>query len=356
MIKYSIIIPVYGCEKYLELCVQSVLNQKGNHSYEIILVDDGSKDRSGEIADGFAEQYERIRAIHKKNGGAASARNRGIQEAKGKYILFIDGDDTVDENLLENVDRLLKTDEQTMIIYGMSFDYYRNERLEFCDRLSCTHNGCYSLDKLLLEYKSFFDDNVLSSACNKVFVTEIIKMHDLHFNEDMTLYEDYDFVLRYLMCVKSVSCYNNVLYHYRNNLEDAHINYRVLDLVKLKANLANLLATVNSINNTEKYQGRCSQLLDVSANLYLQFLIQNLMIKNYSDDELQNNLKMYCDEYNFRVILSSGGKLGEKESGLLQQIDNDEYRQINREYKNKKLVAKAKKIVKQLLRKIGLNR
>lgn len=356
MIKYSIIIPVYGCEKYLESCVQSVLNQKGDHSYEIILVDDGSKDRSGEIADKYAEQYEQIKTVHKENGGAASARNRGIREARGEYILFIDGDDTVDENLLENIDELLEKDRQALIIYGMSFDYYRNEIMERSEKLSCTHNGDYTIDKLFLEYKSFFLNNALSSACNKVFVTKIIKSHDLYFNEDMILYEDYDFVLRYLMYVETVSCFNDILYHYRNNLEDVHINYRVLDLVKLKANLANLLATVHSMNNTEKNNGKYSQLLDVSVNLYLQFLIQNLMIKSYSDDELQNNLNMYCDEYNFRVILASGGKLGEKEVRLLQQIDNGEYRQINREYKNKRLIAKAKKILKQLFRKIGLKR
>ncbi|MCH5296590.1 MAG: glycosyltransferase family 2 protein [Ruminococcus sp.] len=356
MIKYSIIIPVYGCEKYLNACVQSVLNQKGSHNYEIILVDDGSKDRSGEIADKLAEQYEQVKTVHKKNNGVSSARNRGIQEAKGKYILFIDADDTVDENYLENINRLQNTDEPSMIIFGVSFDYYRNDKLEYSDKLSCAHCGSYAVDKVFLEYKSFFYDNALSGVWNKVFIAEKIKRHGLFFNEGMTLYEDYDFVLRYLMCVESVICLDKVLYHYRNNLNDMHINHRVFDLVNVKDNLKHLLTTVNSIKDTQKCQLISSQLLDVSANLYLQFLMQNLMIKKYSVSELQESLNKYCDEYNFRKILASGANLKEKESLLIRQIDNGEFRQINFKYKNKRLIYNIKKILKQLLRKTGLRR
>lgn len=354
MIKYSIIIPVYGCEKYLEPCVKSVIKQKGNHSYEIILVDDGSKDSSGEIADQLAQQYEQVKTVHKKNGGAASARNRGIKEAKGKYIIFIDGDDTVDENLLDIVNKELETNEHAMVIFGMSFDYYRNDVFERCDKLSCSHNGIYTLNELFFEYKDFFFDNALSSACNKVFMLDKIKNNNLLFEEGMTLYEDYDFVLRYMMCVEFVICLNNIFYHYRNILEDTHINYRVLNLSNLQANLSHLLVTVNGLSELKSQKLNFSQLLDISANLYLQFLIQNLMIKKYSHEELQNSLKIYCNDSNFRAILAAGGKLEEKNKKLLRQIDYGEYRQINREYKKKRLIMKNKKIVKNLLRITGL--
>lgn len=88
----SVIIPVYNVERYLEQCIDSVLNQKYKNM-EIILIDDGSTDRSGQMCDKYAKQDKRIKVIHKKNGGAASAKNAGLRVAKGEYLVFVDSDD-----------------------------------------------------------------------------------------------------------------------------------------------------------------------------------------------------------------------------------------------------------------------
>ena len=96
----SIIVPVYNVEPYIETCIQSLIRQTmGN--IEVILVDDGSTDRSGELCDQYAEADERIRVIHKQNGGLSSARNAGISAAKGEYLLFVDSDDYVSASLVE---------------------------------------------------------------------------------------------------------------------------------------------------------------------------------------------------------------------------------------------------------------
>lgn len=229
MIKYSIIIPIYGCEKYLEPCVQSVLNQKGNYSYEIILIDDGSKDRSGEIADKFAEQYEQIRTVHKENGGAASARNRGIQEAKGEYILFVDGDDTIENDTLEIADNFLKNSDCDLIIFGMLFDFYKNEKLietqiHSYDE-SCALNRSEALNRIL----ELFNSNSLSSSCAKVFSSGIINDNSIRFNENLYLYEDFDFVLRYIGHIGSINVINKETYHYRLDIEDNRYRKRVAD-------------------------------------------------------------------------------------------------------------------------------
>lgn len=104
----SIIVPVYNVEKYLCECINSIINQKVKH-WELILVDDGSTDRSGSICDNYVTKDNRIRVIHKQNGGVSSARNIGIEEAKGEWLVFVDADDWVDENYLtlisENIDR-----------------------------------------------------------------------------------------------------------------------------------------------------------------------------------------------------------------------------------------------------------
>lgn len=356
MVKYSFVIPAFGCEKYLQSCVESVLNQTYKHDYEVIIVDDGSLDRSGEIADQLGKMYPQVRVLHKENGGAASARNRGIKEASGKYILFVDGDDTVDENLLASVNALPENDSQAMILYGISFDFYRNEKLEHSKTLSCSHEGAYSREQLLTEFQSFFLDNALSSACNKVFSAEMIRKGHLQFRDGMTLYEDFDFVLRCLKHAESITCLNLPLYHYRNDLENAHLSGRVFDLGKLRTNLSGLLESAMDLYRSQEKPETCAPLLHVSANLYMQLLIQNLMVKKYSLSELRSSLTEYCAEPNFRTILSLGAQMSAPEGKLLCRIDNREFRSIGSEFRKRRAVSKIKKMIKGLLKKSGLRR
>ncbi|CVI73546.1 putative glycosyltransferase EpsJ [Clostridiales bacterium CHKCI001] len=100
MVKISVIIPAYNVESYIAVCVRSVLDQKFK-DYEVILIDDGSTDRTGEICDKYAKKYEHIRVIHQKNAGLSAARNSGIAHAQGKYLCFVDSDDWVHPLYLE---------------------------------------------------------------------------------------------------------------------------------------------------------------------------------------------------------------------------------------------------------------
>lgn len=93
--KLSVIVPVYKAEKYLHRCVESILTQTFT-DFEILLIDDGSPDRSGEICDEYAKKDSRIKVFHKLNGGASDARNVGLDNAQGEYVCFVDSDDVVD--------------------------------------------------------------------------------------------------------------------------------------------------------------------------------------------------------------------------------------------------------------------
>ena len=99
---FSVIVPVYNVEPYLKRCLDSILCQTFS-DFELILVDDGSTDRSGEICDAYAEQNERIRVIHQENKGLSAARNTGLDHAQGTFVYFVDSDDYLRENLLERV-------------------------------------------------------------------------------------------------------------------------------------------------------------------------------------------------------------------------------------------------------------
>ena len=100
--KVSIIVPVYNIENYIRVCVESILAQT-YESFELILVDDGSKDNSGILCDEYAAIDSRVKVIHKENGGVSSARNTGLQQAKGKWIMYVDGDDWIEPDMIESL-------------------------------------------------------------------------------------------------------------------------------------------------------------------------------------------------------------------------------------------------------------
>ena len=104
--KVSIIVPVYNVEKYLQRCIESILTQTET-DLELLLIDDGSKDKSGLICDEYAQKDERVNVIHKENGGVSSARNLGIEKANGEWMCFIDADDYVRLDFLSNIQQYL---------------------------------------------------------------------------------------------------------------------------------------------------------------------------------------------------------------------------------------------------------
>ena len=130
--KYSIIIPVYNVEKYLEKCINSVLSQN-IEDYEVILIDDGSTDKSPEICDLYAKGNPKISCRHKENGGLSDARNCGIEQANGDYLLFVDSDDYLEENCLKEIAGYLDHQPDVLITRFVEVypdkEYFRDERM-----------------------------------------------------------------------------------------------------------------------------------------------------------------------------------------------------------------------------------
>lgn len=118
--KISVIIPVYNVEKYLDRCIQSVVNQTYKN-LEIILVDDGSPDRCGEMCDAWAKKDDRIRVIHRANNGLSDARNEGLDSSTGAYIAFVDSDDFIDREMLNSLYEKLTEEKADMVVCGFAF-------------------------------------------------------------------------------------------------------------------------------------------------------------------------------------------------------------------------------------------
>ena len=160
----SVIVPVYNADKYLVRCVDSILNQTYSN-LEIILVDDGAKDNSGAMCDDFARKDARIRVIHKENGGLSSARNAGIDIAKGEYFGFVDSDDWIEPEMYETMLTLARKNDAELVVAGRyDVDADTMEKtVGLCPRQEEVISGIELLGRV------FVWDNCDSSSCDKLF-------------------------------------------------------------------------------------------------------------------------------------------------------------------------------------------
>lgn len=250
---YSFIIPVYNCKEFLPDCVESI-RAVGTKAYEILLVDDGSTDASGELCDALAVQYPEIRVIHQPNSGASAARNRGIREAKGENVLFLDADDSIDSKILGTILADPRCHQADLVIFGLTFDYYY-------------HGNCYRRDPLYFEaegilkeetwgssFEELFLRNSLSPVWNKVYKREILQRYRLELNERMFLYEDFGFVLRYMQRCGNILNVPQAIYHYRQPEDEGNAGRRLRRIDSLPEFLVPIEAALKSLENVPNEQ------------------------------------------------------------------------------------------------------
>lgn len=205
--KVSIIIPVYNIEKYLSKCIESLIAQKYKN-YEILLIDDGSTDRSGEIIDHYASIYSCVRAYHHTNRGVSYTRNRGIRESKGDYIAFIDGDDWADSNYLSTMVAYIEDNDLDFAVCNYSFYDDRSGKTEewaMYKKSCCTDKNCAA-------------EKLLTTSCvpwNKIYKTKIIR--ECAFPEDITIGEDTIFLMELLKKCQKIGFLNKSLLFYRQH-------------------------------------------------------------------------------------------------------------------------------------------
>lgn len=207
---FSIIIPAYNSERCLSQCIDLLLSISNHTDYqiEIIIVDDGSSDFTAAICD-----ENGITCVHKKNEGVSKARNCGLDIANGEYVIFIDSDDSIDPKKLAECMRTIEENKDLdMLCYGISFDYYHKGKVYRSDLLLPPFNGVKSQDECLNDIKSVFEQNCLTAIWNKIIRRS--RLSNLHFREDMFMYEDLEYSLRILKKCKAVYFYPEPVYHY----------------------------------------------------------------------------------------------------------------------------------------------
>lgn len=219
----SVIIPVYNVETYLRECVESVLAQTYTN-FELLLIDDGSKDSSPAICDEFAQMDSRVVVIHKGNEGPSATRNRGLQEARGEYIVFVDSDDLVDSQMLEKMERVMTRYQTDLCISGFlrfKDDWKQKVRISPYSLMILQ-----SQQELASVYTKAKTNMFGVSIWAKMYRTEIIRENDIHFLEHIDYEEDCCFNLDYFRHVNTVSVLRDYFYYYRQMDQSLSKGYR----------------------------------------------------------------------------------------------------------------------------------
>ena len=199
----SVIVPVYNVEKYLERCVKSIAAQTYK-DLEILLIDDGSTDKSGKMCDDFQQTDSRIKVFHKQNGGLSDARNYGIEHSAGKFISFVDSDDYIDEKMLETLHRLITENDADLAVCS-AMDVFEGKEVTQVKEIKE-----FNLNKVE-SYKYMLRGDGIPSACNKLYKRQTVG--DVRFPVGK-LYEDGFFTPQILKRVEKTAVTSKPMYYY----------------------------------------------------------------------------------------------------------------------------------------------
>ncbi len=246
MVMVSIIVPVYNAEKRISETIKSIIMQSFK-DFELFLINDGSKDNSGLICDKFASKDDRIKVFHQNNSGPAAARNKGIEEANGEYIAFVDADDTVDNNWLEEMINAQKKNNVDLVCTGYNKLFYKDSKL----LKTIIYNPISKIykDKISIgiSLQSIISNGFFNPLWNKLYKAEIIKNNNIAIDKDFNLGEDFLFNLSYIDKCNSLILLDVSLYNY----------------------------IVNDSGLTHTYRDDKFELLDSVNNKYREFLVKN---------------------------------------------------------------------------------
>ena len=216
----SFIIQVYKVEKYINECVDSILNQL-NDACEVILVDDGSPDRSGVICDGYADRDSRVKVVHQKNGGLAAARNTGLDCARGEYIAFVDSDDYLDGQCVSKILNWITLGGADICFMRAMKVFPDGKQQLLDDEMNAAElkEGKESALKYLSERSKY-----PGSPCTKIFKRSLIEKNNFRFPDDRRVSEDLGFVLQCILRAESYDALPIDYYYYRQAREGSITN------------------------------------------------------------------------------------------------------------------------------------
>lgn len=258
--KISVIVPVYNTDRYLRRCVESILSQTFT-DFELLLIDDGSKDQSGAICDEYADGDARVRVFHKANGGVSSARNVGLDHARGEWITFCDSDDWVYPIWLENFLPGLGRYDLGVQSFRISYPF---EPSRPAQNVRFNYQGAIREGLVLL-----YEHECVGYLWVKIFRRDLIRQHNIRFDEEFALWEDEDFLLFYASVAQTIFCTQAIGYHYM--YPQYVYKYRYVDRLPITRSLY-LRAVI-------LYEDTSNKMLNYYLNLYTDAVFNAYMAR-----------------------------------------------------------------------------
>ena len=234
----SVIVPIYNAEKHLQSCIDSILAQTFT-DFELLLINDGSKDNSGSICDEYVIKDNRVRVFHKENGGVRSARNQGLDNAIGEWVTFVDSDDWIEYDFLKKL--IFYTRHQNVMFISSGY------RVSMCEK-----NVLITDDFHLL-----FSENSICYTVpwGKLYKINIIKKNNIRFNENMQLGEDTVFLYTFISCINTFCIIGDIGYHYNRN-SDNSLSKRIFSFESEMIIYNSGTSAINQLILNKKISGR----------------------------------------------------------------------------------------------------
>ena len=272
MILASFIVPIYNSESYLSQCLDSILAQSVD-DYEVILVDDGSRDASGAICDEYAQRDSRIKVIHKKNAGLSAARNDGLDVARGEWVTFVDSDDWLEPDFLEV---LIKNQEVDYIVTSINHCCPDG----FCEPEKFEGKRYNVIDEAVFEKKNML--TAFFTAWSKFFNAKIINDNRLRFVPDVSPGEDTIFVFQYLSHIHSICLSDSPCYNWRvaNGLTNRKRSFKWIEYT-----------IDHTMTAFEQVESKCNVELAEIKFHSLNYLIDKVDVSQYSFRQLYSEIK-----------------------------------------------------------------
>lgn len=266
MPKVSIIIPVYKVEKYIHECLNSIKNQTFS-DWECILIDDGSPDLSGQICDEYANEDSRFRVFHVENGGVSKARNIGLNEMSGKWVMFVDSDDLIALDTLSIC--LSKMESHKLDLLQFSF----TRKIADLNKHDNVFTDVLSLEGYIKERK------FIVCVGGSLLLSSIIKDYRLSFDTTLKLAEDQIFMYQYMNLAERLQRVDNMLYYYRDNTDSATSHQKSDDIEK-------------SIKNLSDYKKRNKHWSDVIDKVNILFVVDLILNNDRTNKQIADSLRL----------------------------------------------------------------
>ncbi len=280
----SIIIPAFNIEGYLPACIDSIVHQV-NDEVEVIIVNDGSTDNTGKIADQYALNYSYITVIHQTNQGVSAARNRGLIEAQGDYVWFVDGDDLIADNSIALLIKWIKNDPADVVFFKNQTFIAESKEFFFTrfDNIILIEEG------FIARFSDLIEQGIISySSCDKIVKHDLLISNNINFDTELTYSEDYLWNYQLFNLINKFSYTNQVLYYYRKSREQSATTQ--LSLTHLYSALQALELTIENIKSSSADTKTLKSLL-----LYTSQNFFYILPEFYRSHELtpENSLKFY---------------------------------------------------------------